>query len=103
MALPRNAVKMTVWIPDKHIDVTVQISDNVQTNFAQLLFNGQFRNQAEAITRARPFSTAYGAAGALNDDACDGNQRRHVRSAVKSISTAAACIQRLLERRRGLQ
>jgi Flp pilus assembly protein TadG len=61
---------------DKYLDVTVQISDVVQTNFAQLLFSGKFRNQVEAITRVRPRSPlAYGhAVVALNDADCQGNQ-----------------------------
>ena len=61
---------------DKYIDVKVQISDTVKTSFAQLLFNGKFRNQVEAITRVRPRSPlAFGhAVVALNDAGCSGNQ-----------------------------
>jgi Flp pilus assembly protein TadG len=61
---------------DKYIDVTVDISDSVKTNFAQVLFNGKFRNQVEAITRVRPRSPlAFGhAVVALNEESCQGNQ-----------------------------
>ncbi len=60
---------------DKYIDVTVDISDVVKTNFAQVLFGGKFRNQVQAITRVRPRSPlAYGnAVVALNEAACSGN------------------------------
>ncbi len=60
---------------DKYIDVTVDISDAVKTNFAQVLFGGTFRNQVTAITRVRPRSPlAFGnAIVALNEADCSGN------------------------------
>ena len=60
---------------DKHIDVTTHITRETSTNFAHLIYDGQLRNQVEAVTRVYPPAPlAFGKAIiALNASACSGN------------------------------
>ena len=78
----RHGVTVTCGITDlgsyedKHIDVTTHITRDTSTNFAHLIYDGQLRNQVEAVTRVYPPAPlAFGKAIiALNEGACSGNK-----------------------------
>ncbi|OGO11959.1 MAG: hypothetical protein A2Y53_01530 [Chloroflexi bacterium RBG_16_47_49] len=69
-----EAVPYTGYV-DKYIDVTVDISSTVQSNFAQVLFPKDLSNVVDAVTRVRPSQpVALGnAIVALNPAGCSGH------------------------------
>ena len=60
---------------EKYLDVHVMVTTTVQTSFAHMFFDGQFKNTVETITRVHPReSLGYGMAiVALNEDCSTDN------------------------------
>lgn len=61
---------------DKYLDIILQMTVTTQTNFAHLVFDGEARNEIEAIVRVRPRSPLYYGLGivGLNRDLCQADQ-----------------------------
>jgi len=79
---------------DKYIDVTVQISDTVKTNFLQVFYGGKMRNQVQAITacgRARHWPSSRRGSFETMQTARATKMASSSAAAAKWTSTAAGC------------